>query len=402
MAKARVRPTAPPRAARPPIETVPQIGARPGNAAPPNDRFTALMERASQEILAVTYWFDPAPRPKPYPVTIRFTGHRVDLEGKAQPHDRFVHDETIDEVIPGSGPISITAKIEDVNPGEWEVTASEVVSARRPRGMQERANAAPHTGPLGPTTSLWRRWAPSADTATHLKTCPTPFAHVPGALPLIWVTMVTIGMVVAVIVQGLVIAHDHLKAGPAFPLTAAAIGVGIIGAKVWFIVKHRSEHRFEGWCIQGFIVGASVAAALLFTLSHAPTGTVLDASAPGLMFGLAIGRVGCFLAGCCGGPPTAARWGVWSSDQRIGARRVPTQLIETGSALLLGLVTLAAVLTRGPAGGAYFVAALAAYTLAREGILRLRIEPVNNRFGVPVVAVASALVLGVALVFAVR
>src|SRR5260370_41867121 len=101
------------------------------------------------------------------------------------------------------------------------------------------------------------------------------------------------------------------------------------------------------------------------------------------MFGLAIGRVGCFLAGCCGGPPTAARWGVWSSDQRIGARRVPTQLIETGSALLLGLVTLAAVLTRGPAGGAYFVAAVAADTPARGGIPRPRTAPCHKRLRAP-------------------
>ncbi len=29
--------------------------------------FTALWESVAQEILAVTYWFDPAPHPKPYP-----------------------------------------------------------------------------------------------------------------------------------------------------------------------------------------------------------------------------------------------------------------------------------------------------------------------------------------------
>jgi phosphatidylglycerol:prolipoprotein diacylglycerol transferase len=240
------------------------------------------------------------------------------------------------------------------------------------------------------------------DEQQHVKTCAAPFAHVPGALPLIWVTMVTIGMIVAVLTQALVISHDQLKAGPAFPLTAAAIGVGIAGAKVWFIVKHRAEHRFEGWCIQGFVVGAGIAAALFFTLAHAPTGVVLDASTPGLMFGIAIGRIGCFLAGCCGGPPTAARWGIWSSDQRIGARRVPTQLMESVSALLLGLFTLIGVLTRGPAGGAYFVAAVAAYVLLREWLLRLRIEQMPSRLRVPVVAIVSALVLAVALVFIAR
>jgi phosphatidylglycerol:prolipoprotein diacylglycerol transferase len=260
--------------------------------------------------------------------------------------------------------------------------------------------AQPVTEPHLPLDLLWRRWAPTVDPEHALATCPSPFAHVPGALPLIWGAMVGIGFLVALLVQSAVLAHDHLHVGPAWAWTVIAILVGVAGAKVWYIVKHRREHRFQGWCIQGFILGASAAAALLFALFHVPVGPVLDASAPGLMLGMAVGRIGCFLAGCCGGPPTAARWGVWSSDQRVGARRVPTQLMESGFCLLVGLALLAAVLVRGPAGGAYFVAALAVYTLAREGILRLRAEPLNTQG--PVTAVVSALVLLGSLVAIVR
>src|SRR5882724_4592421 len=43
--------------------------------------FTTLLEGVMQEILTVTYWFDPAPHPLPSPVTIRFSGHRVDAKG---------------------------------------------------------------------------------------------------------------------------------------------------------------------------------------------------------------------------------------------------------------------------------------------------------------------------------
>src|SRR5579864_8959713 len=85
--------------------------------------FTALLENTAQEILAVTYWFDPAPHPGSYPVTVRFSGRRVDVKGRLSPGDRFVQDETIEEVIPGSGPISLTARVRDINPGEWVVTA---------------------------------------------------------------------------------------------------------------------------------------------------------------------------------------------------------------------------------------------------------------------------------------
>jgi hypothetical protein len=46
--------------------------------------FTALLESATQEILALTYWFDPVPHPEPYPVTFRFSGRRVDVKGRLQ------------------------------------------------------------------------------------------------------------------------------------------------------------------------------------------------------------------------------------------------------------------------------------------------------------------------------
>jgi phosphatidylglycerol---prolipoprotein diacylglyceryl transferase len=117
---------------------------------------------------------------------------------------------------------------------------------------------------------------------------------------------------------------------------------------------------------------------------------------------MAVGRVGCFFAGCCGGPPTASRWGVWSSDQRVWARRIPTQLLESVLALSLGLLVLVAVLGKAPTGGTFFAAALAAYILGRQGILRLRAAPRKTRLGGLVTAVLAALVLVAAVVLIAR
>ncbi len=77
----------------------------------------------AQEILAVTYWFDPAPQLEPNAVTVRFSGRRVDVKGRLQAGDRFTQDETIEAVVPGSGPISLTARVRGINAGEWAVTA---------------------------------------------------------------------------------------------------------------------------------------------------------------------------------------------------------------------------------------------------------------------------------------
>src|SRR6516164_10979336 len=89
---------------------------------------------------------------------------------------------------------------------------------------------------------------------------------------------------------------------------------------------------------------AILAAAIMLVVLDLPAGVFLDATAPGLLVAMAVGRVGCFFAGCCGGPPTASSFGVWSSDQRVGARRIPTQLLELVLAGILGLGALVAVL----------------------------------------------------------
>src|SRR5436309_4667372 len=91
--------------------------------------FTALLESVAQEVLAVTYWFDPAPHAGPYSVTIRFSGRRVGVKGRVQAGDRFVQDETIEQVVLGSGPISLTARVRGITPGEWVVTAHVLESA---------------------------------------------------------------------------------------------------------------------------------------------------------------------------------------------------------------------------------------------------------------------------------
>ena len=364
----------------------------------PGGRFTALLESATQPILAVTYWFDPAPHPEPYPVTVRFSGRRADVKGRLHTGDRFVQDETIEEVIPGSGPVSLTARVRGINPGEWAVTAHMLGFAPPALGPRSHTPAAPAAVPLHPAARFWRRWAPSAESAEQVRTCPTPFARAPGILPGIWGAMVTLGMVVALALQFLVISDDHLALGHWWAVSLVAIVVGIVGAKVWFIVLHRRERLINGWCIQGFITGAILTAAILLVVLDVPTGVFLDVTAPGLLVAMAVGRVGCFFAGCCGGPPTASLWGVWSSDQRVGARRIPTQLLELVLALSLGLGVLVADLGHGLADGTYFVGALAAYILGRQGILHLRAEPRKTRQGGLATTALAALVLVAAVI----
>lgn len=367
-----------------------------------DSEFTTLLKSATQEILTLTCWFDPPLHQKPSPVTVRFSGHRVNVKGRPLPGDRFVQDEIIEEVVPRSGPISLTARVRDINPGEWMVTVRMQGNMFSATGFREREDKISATGSPGLIARFWRRWAPNASSDEPVRTCLIPFARVPGIFPGIWGIMVTLGMAIALAFQSWVIAVDHLVISSAWVISLLAIGVGIVGAKGWYLVLYRHEHLVNGWCIQGFIVGATLAAAILLVRLDVPAGTFLDVTAPGLLIAMAIGRVGCFFAGCCGGPPTASRFGVWSSDQRVGARRIPTQLMEMLLALSLGLLVLVTILGHGPAGGAYFAGALAAYTLVRQGILYLRAEPRKTKLGLPITAALATFVLITAVVFLIR
>lgn len=388
---------------RPPVPAAPRREVvQPDVPTGASGGFAAYLESVTQEMLAVTYWFEPAFRSEPYPVTVRFTGRRLDVQGRVQAADKFVRDETIEKVIPGCGPVSLTARIEGIHPGKWTVTAQVLGTAPAARGSKEQEVAPPMANAHSPVIRLWHRWAPSVESSGSMHTCLAPFAHVPGILPGIWGGMVFLGMIVALLFQGLVISIDRLALGPWWIASLVGIAVGAIGAKVWYIVQYRHEHRFNGWCIQGFVLSAPLAAVAILAALRIPIGLFLDVTAPGLLFAMSIGRIGCFFAGCCGGPPTASRWSVWSSDQRVGARRRPTQLLESALALSLGVGTLALVLSHGPGGGAIFVAGVAAYTLVRQGILRLRAERRRTRFGSLVTALVAASVLLAAIILLVR
>ncbi len=299
----------------------------------------------------------------------------------SQAGETFVHEERIDQVVPGSGPVSLTSWIYGLAPGEWSVTGEllrPVSSVSRDRHTARR----PHISaePLMPTSWSWRRWALSASTGTPVKTrwaMLAPLVGRPAVMPGIWPAMGTLGIIVALATQAALLTRAGLSVGRPWIASLIVLVASLVAAKLWYAALHPGPWRdwIGGWSVDGFVFVAPPVAVLSLLALHLPLGTFLDASTPGIFFGVAIGRIGCFFTGCCGGRCTASRWGVWSSDRRIGARRVPTQLLESAAGLLLGLVSLALVLAHVPGiEGAVFVAAFGAYSLVRQGLLRLRAE----------------------------
>ncbi|HET9371852.1 MAG TPA: prolipoprotein diacylglyceryl transferase [Vicinamibacterales bacterium] len=101
--------------------------------------------------------------------------------------------------------------------------------------------------------------------------------------------------------------------------------------------------------------------------------TVADLMAPGIALGHVIGRLGCLLAGCCYGKPTAVPWGITftSPDAAanvgtpLGIPLHPTQLYDAGAELLI-LVLLLLTERRGrPFAGRTFWLYMLLYAISR-------------------------------------
>ncbi|HEV2251792.1 MAG TPA: prolipoprotein diacylglyceryl transferase family protein [Streptosporangiaceae bacterium] len=369
--------------------------------ADPADDVPKWAAKAVEELLTPTYWLDPGESGEPFSATIRFSGRRTDVTGKPQPRDSFWHEETVDGIIPGSGPVAITAEVRGINPGDWTVTARSVV---RTGGRSYRSYPPPGHDQAG----VYRVPAPRrveipAEAPAVVHTSTLLRSKVPGVIRFAYATLVGLGVLVGLGLEALLLSHGHYTLFRPMLFSVIAIIAGVIGGKTWYVAVHRGK-KFDGWCIQGFVAGAAVVvAAAALAGPGIPAGAYLAAAAPALLIGMSIGRPGCFWAGCCTGRPTAARWGVWSSDRRLGCRRAPAQLLEALSALVSGGAVLIVVLVDGLArSGPVAVVGLAAYTVARQFILGLRAEPRVWPYGRRVTGAIAALALIAGIILLVR
>jgi phosphatidylglycerol:prolipoprotein diacylglycerol transferase len=111
-----------------------------------------------------------------------------------------------------------------------------------------------------------------------------------------------------------------------------------------------------GLASSGAIIGGLGAAVLLARLQRLPMAAIFDCCAPSIALTIVLGRIGCFLNGCCYGSRTEIFWamrfppgsgphyahlqsGLISADQ-LSLPVHPTQLYEAGYALIVLLVLL--------------------------------------------------------------
>lgn len=169
---------------------------------------------------------------------------------------------------------------------------------------------------------------------------------------------------------------------------------GLVGAKVLLVVSewdYYGSHPGEifssatlhaGGVFHGGLLFAVVTAAWYtwrYRLAFAPLG---DVYAPGIALGHALGRLGCFSAGCCWGRPTDVPWAVTFTDPYsaqvvgvpLGVPLHPTQLYEAAAeAVIFGLLVL--LWRRRSFSGQILASYLMLYAVARFIIEFFRGDP---------------------------
>ena len=351
---------------------------RAGAGEPPAKGQSKTVDEVEPQALVVSHWFDSGEGDEPYSAIVRLTGRRVGINRLPGPRDTFVQEDRIDGIVPGSGPVSITSWVYNLEPGEWTVNA-ELLRPGQETSRGRRAVAEP----IPPAAWSWPRWALSTIARGPVRTrwaLLAPLSRMPGVIPGSFTVLGTLGIVLALVVQSAILARANIPVSESLVVSLLAVVAGLAGAKVWYAVLHPGPWRkalLGGWAVDGFLVTASIVAVAVLLAFELPVGLFLDATAPGMFFAVAIGRLGCFFTGCCAGRCTRSRWGVWSfdRDRRIGARRVPAQLLESAAGLVIGIVAGALVLSEAlRLQGVVFVGAVVAYFVVRQVLLRLRAE----------------------------
>lgn len=149
-----------------------------------------------------------------------------------------------------------------------------------------------------------------------------------------------------------------LEAGRITDLAVWVLIAGLVGAKAllvgveWRYFARNPRDVFSifqsGGVFYGGLVAGTLVAWLLARHYRLPAWRTADVLAPGVAIGQAIGRLGCFAAGCCWGKATSVPWAVTFTDV-YAARAVgtpidtpihPSQLYESAAVFLIFLFLL--------------------------------------------------------------
>jgi phosphatidylglycerol:prolipoprotein diacylglycerol transferase len=174
-----------------------------------------------------------------------------------------------------------------------------------------------------------------------------------------------------------------LESGALISALAGAIAAGFSGAYLLSVLVLSSQLGWigaiehPGIVFYGALLSGGLGLCVCARAFELPVAASLDACLPGLPVAHALGRVGCFLGGCCYGAPSALPWAVTYRDPlapaaQLMVARHPWPLYEA-----LCLLLLAALFTRQPLSSEPAGRRAALYVLVYAAV-RCALEPLRG------------------------
>jgi len=169
--------------------------------------------------------------------------------------------------------------------------------------------------------------------------------------------LIAIGLVVGIIVTSWIGRSQGIEFQKIMDMGLIIIITGIIGSRLAYVLINFSYYKTNPVDIiklwnGGLVFSGGLIAVLLVMAWYArQTGNSLwqigDLWAPAAAVGQAIGRIGCFMAGCCYGKPTDMPWGVVFTDTRslipqdmLNIPLHPTQLYSSLSGFIIFIILM--------------------------------------------------------------
>lgn len=143
-----------------------------------------------------------------------------------------------------------------------------------------------------------------------------------------------------------------IRSEPISTLALWALVPGIIGARVFYVIEYWDDFQREtlgdtlvavvnvaqgGLVVYGSMIGGAVGLIAFFYKYKMPSLATLDLIAPSLMLGIAIGRIGCFLNGCCFGGISDLPWAITFPSSPTASPAYVYQ-VQHGDTFLQGLI----------------------------------------------------------------
>ena len=166
-------------------------------------------------------------------------------------------------------------------------------------------------------------------------------------------TMLAVAFVISVLLISLKAREQGLEKENIISLSFYVIIPAIIGARLLYVLLNLKEFfavpyeilmiHHGGLVFYGGLLGGLLGGLFYIKKKKLPAAQILDISAPYLVLGQAIARIGCLLNGCCYGKPISSGMGLFfAPDSVAGSQEIlyPTQFYSSVANLGIFLVLL--------------------------------------------------------------